>query len=357
MSLLTHNSAKPIILPSGRMPPPTPYTGTQVPHGFMTISPNGELFITFGDSPGFANGVNYRSTNYGGLWTPFADGGGVGAVPVIITPTAAGYVADCIDLNIYFSLTGLPGSWAAVADFSSAEDAWCTHGAGDAVWVCGVHHYGGINTSQCRLSLDGGQTWNWAVKLPHVISQNMSQIRVNVAETHALLINTSLARLIYSNNPKGIYTLWTGRPNTGDNKFFGVVWPRVVIPKGGGFPHGVDFEYSTDMALTYVTKTLPVAMQGDATFRVGVDLDPFNTDRVLAIVDGTTPGMWMSEDWGVSWSFIIDEWALPRLGGEDFPAVRFDPYKENYVYAWGRTGFWRSIDGGFTWEPRSLGIA
>ena len=108
---------------------------------------------------------------------------------------------------------------------------------------------------------------------------------------------------------------------------------------------------SKDAGMTWkkVTEGLPKGLMG----KIEVEYSPANTNRLWAMIQAEKEeegGLYRSDDGGKSWNRINRDHKL-RQRGWYYSHITADPINENIIYA-SNTGFYKSIDGGKTFDKR-----
>jgi photosystem II stability/assembly factor-like uncharacterized protein len=86
--------------------------------------------------------------------------------------------------------------------------------------------------------------------------------------------------------------------------------------------------------------------------KIGITVSPVNSNRLWALVEANNGGVYTSDDAGSTWSLINDERKL-RQRAFYYSRIYADPKDENTVYAL-NTGFYKSVDGGKTFDKRII---
>ena len=108
---------------------------------------------------------------------------------------------------------------------------------------------------------------------------------------------------------------------------------------------------SKDGGVTWkrLTEGLPKGLTG----KIQVEYSPVNSKRIWAMIQAQKEeegGLYRSDDGGKSWKRINRDHKL-RQRGWYYSHINADPKNENIIYA-SNTGFYRSIDGGKTFDER-----
>ena len=86
--------------------------------------------------------------------------------------------------------------------------------------------------------------------------------------------------------------------------------------------------------------------------KIGITVSGANSNRVWAIVEANNGGVYVSDDAGDSWELVNNERKL-RQRAFYYSRIYADPKDENIVYAL-NTGFYKSVDGGKTFDKRII---
>jgi photosystem II stability/assembly factor-like uncharacterized protein len=111
---------------------------------------------------------------------------------------------------------------------------------------------------------------------------------------------------------------------------------------------GTGFYKSTDGGTTWkqLTKGLPTPAEGLG--RIGLEVARADSQRLYAIVDAKTGGLYRSDDGGESWHLVSAFEGIWERGG-DFNEVRADPKNPDVLYV-ANVVTWKSTDAGKTWH-------
>ncbi|MBV6522023.1 MAG: hypothetical protein MNPFHGCM_02167 [Gemmatimonadaceae bacterium] len=158
-------------------------------------------------------------------------------------------------------------------------------------------------------------------------------------------------KVLYLNDSTGVIDVALDPSNP--QVLYVAMWQAWRAPWGmssGGIHSGL--YKSTDGGATWVnlTKTaagLPRGILG----KIGVAVSPANPNRVWALVEHDSGGVYRSNDAGATWTYINRERKL-RQRAWYYTQIFADPKDTNVVYAL-NTGFYRSRDGGKSF-PESL---
>jgi len=166
-------------------------------------------------------------------------------------------------------------------------------------------------------STDGGKTWN---KI-HFIS--------NKTGARDVEINPS--------NPREILaSFWTVQRKP---------WTLV----DGGNEGGIFLSKNEGKTWKKLKNGLPEGLIG----KIEVEYSPVNSNRIWAMITAKEEdegGLYRSDNGGVSWKRINRDHKL-RQRGWYYSHITADPKNENIIYA-SNTGFYKSIDGGITFDKR-----
>lgn len=283
---------------------------------------------------GATGGGVWKTVDYGNSWTNVSDGffetGSIGAIRVAPSNPDVVYVgtgSDGIRSNV---ITGL-GAYRS----DDAGETWRHLGLRDVgqigaveihpddpdlVYVAAIGHPFGRNEERgVYRSSDGGGSWERVL----FVSDSVGAVDLE--------LNPSDPREIYA-------AMWRGERK-----------PWTVI-SGAEASAGVGIYKSTDGGDTWrrIERGLPEGPIGKIDFAVS----PANPDRVYALVEAHEPheGLYRSDDRGESWTLVSDESGLMDRPFY-YTNVDVDPTDADVVYV-GATQFWKSTDGGRTFERR-----
>ncbi|TDH25549.1 glycosyl hydrolase [Segetibacter sp. 3557_3] len=186
----------------------------------------------------------------------------------------------------------------------------------DIVWVAASGHLFGPNDERgVYKTINGGKTWQ----------------RVLFANKQAGAIDL----VMEPGNPQNLYaSTWR------------VIRTPYSLESGG---EGSALWKSTDGGTTWMNlmdkKGMP---KKEPIGIIGVTVSPANPDRVWAIIEAKSGGLFRSDDGGETWSRQSDD-ANIRQRAWYYNKIFADPKNENVVYAL-NVGFYRSRDGGKTFQ-------
>ena len=86
--------------------------------------------------------------------------------------------------------------------------------------------------------------------------------------------------------------------------------------------------------------------------KIGITVSGANSNRLWAIVEANNGGVYVSDDAGDSWELVNNERKL-RQRAFYYSRIYADPKDENIIYAL-NTGFYKSVDGGKTFDKRII---
>ncbi|MBO3697286.1 glycosyl hydrolase [Roseivirga sp. E12] len=185
------------------------------------------------------------------------------------------------------------------------------------VYVAALGHVYGDNEERGVFrSKDGGNTWQ---KVLYVDDK------------------TGAADLIIDrNNPEVIYaTTWQ-------------VYRKAWKMWGGG--PGCGLWKSLDGGDTWVELTANPGMPEGPIGKIGVTVSPVDPNRVWAVVEANEGGIFRSDDAGWTWERVNSERKL-RQRAFYYSRLVADPFDKDVVYGL-NVGFWKSTDGGKTFDIR-----
>lgn len=281
---------------------------------------------------GFTGGGVFKTTDGGNSWFNITDGffrtGSVGAIDV----------ADSDPNVIYVGMgeTDIRGNMSAGDGMYRSTDAgktWQYLGLGqtqfigdieihpkdpDVVWVAAMGQLFGEEGNEERgvyKTTDGGKTWQ------KVLYRNENTGSVDIA--------------LDPNNPRILFaSLWEAYRNP---------WKMSSGGEGSGLFR------SKDGGQTWTEITQNPGMPKGLVGKIGVSVSPVNSDRIFAIVENAQGGgLFRSEDGGDTWRRVSADRNL-RQRAWYYSKVIADPGNEDVVYVL-NVGFWRSTDGGNTFD-------
>jgi photosystem II stability/assembly factor-like uncharacterized protein len=189
----------------------------------------------------------------------------------------------------------------------------------DIVWVAAVGHLFGPNEERGVFkTTDGGKNWR------KVLFAN------NQAGAVDLIMEPGNAQVLYATTWRVIrtpYSLESGGQGSAlwKSNDGGETWKNITANKG--FP------------------------KNEVTGIIGVAVSPANTDKVWAIIESKSGGLFRSDDGGETWARQTDD-ANIRQRAWYFSKIFADPKNENTIYAL-NVGMYRSRDGGKTFQSIS----
>jgi photosystem II stability/assembly factor-like uncharacterized protein len=276
---------------------------------------------------GSVGGGVWKSMNSGRTWTPIFDSqpiASIGAIGVAPSNTDIVYVGTG-EADMRSQISYGNGMYKSV----DAGKTWTHIGLDNTrqigriivdpknpsiVFVAALGHAYGANPDRgVYRSRDGGATWQ------KVLFKDDNVGAIDLA------FDPQNSQIVYA-------TLWnTRRP------------PWSIYPPSYGAGGGI-FK-STDGGNNWqpLANGIPTEGQG----RIGIAVAATNRNRVYAIVDAKTGGLYRSDDAGATWSKTSSD---NRIWGRGwyFCKVTVDPKTPDIVYV-SNTSVYRSMDGGKTW--------
>ena len=244
----------------------------------------------------------------------------------------------------------------------------------DIVWVGGgetcirgnVSHGDGV-----WMTKDAGKTWSYMglketeqIAAVNIDPRNSDVIYVSAlgpthtADEHRGLFKSTDAgktwtKILFANDSTGAIDFQFDPSNP--DVLYVAFWQSGRTPwsmSSGGA--GSALYKSTDAGRTWtnLTKTgkgLPTGIYG----KIGVAVSPAKPNRVWALVEHDSGGVYRSDDGGATWQFMNGDRKL-RQRAWYYSHIYADPRDSNMVYAL-NTGFYRSRDGGKTF-PQSISV-
>ena len=189
----------------------------------------------------------------------------------------------------------------------------------DIVYVAALGHPYGENPERGVFkSTDGGKNWN----------------KILFKSTKAGAIDL----VMDANNPDVLYsTFWQ-------------VYRTPYKMLGGGPDCGI---YKTiDGGKSWEDISENSGLPSRPLGKIGITVSPVNSNRLWALVEANDGGVYTSDDAGSTWLLINDERKL-RQRAFYYSRIYADPKDENTVYAL-NTGFYKSVDGGKTFDKRII---
>ena len=189
----------------------------------------------------------------------------------------------------------------------------------DIVYVAALGHPYGENPERGVFkSTDGGKNWN----------------KILFKSTKAGAIDL----VMDANNPDVLYsTFWQ-------------VYRTPYKMLGGGPDCGI---YKTiDGGKSWEDISENSGLPSRPLGKIGITVSPVNSNRLWALVEANDGGVYTSDDAGSTWLLINDERKL-RQRAFYYSRIYADPKDENIVYAL-NTGFYKSVDGGKTFDKRII---
>jgi len=278
---------------------------------------------------GTPGGGVFKTTDGGITWSPITDkyfGGTIGYIGVAESNPDIVYVGT--------------GEYPIRGNVSHGEGVWKTTDAGktwsflglketrqisrvrvhptnpDIVWVAAQGAFWGPNPERGIFkSTDGGKSWR------KVLFRNDS------TGASDLVVDPSNPNVLYA-------ALWQSYRNS---------WTMSSGGKGSGLFKSVDGgEHWTELT---GTTGLPNGILGN----IGLAVSPANPQRVWALIEADSGGVYRSDDGGGTWTRTNDDRRL-RQRAWYYSRIFADPKDANTVYAL-NTGMYKSTDGGKTFRP------
>jgi photosystem II stability/assembly factor-like uncharacterized protein len=218
-------------------------------------------------------------------------------------------------------------------------------------------------------SIDGGQTWtHLGLKETH----HISQVRIHPTNPDIVYIGAyghafgpnpergvyrtkdggkTWKKVLYKSETAGVIDLVMNPSNP--KELFASVWEferKLWGPKTGGAESGL--WKSTDGGDTWAEISKNNGMPEGLMGRIGVTMSAADAKRVYALIDSETkPGLYRSNDLGVNWEFVSDDF---QIIGRPFyySHIYASPHNADELWSPNNRNF-SSKDGGKTWvlEP------
>jgi photosystem II stability/assembly factor-like uncharacterized protein len=276
---------------------------------------------------GAVGGGLWKTTNGGADWVPVTDGQigstSVGAVAVSESNPDIVFIGTgetCIRGNIIpgdgvYKSTDAGRTWAHVgfSDRQNISEIRIHPTNPDIVWVAAFGYHGAPNDERGVFkTTDGGRTWR--------------KVLFRDAKTGAIDISVDRS------NPNVLYAaLWEAFRN------------EYTMSSGGP---GSGLFKSTDGGETWTEITRRPGMPSGVVGRIGVDVSGADPNRVYALVENDSGGLYVSNDAGATWSLVNANRNI-RQRAFYYTHVTADPKDRDVVYAL-NTSLFKSTDGGRT---------
>ncbi len=285
---------------------------------------------------GATGGGVWKTDDWGVSWYPIADdvleSGSIGAIRVAPSNPNVVYVgmgSDGIRSNVIVGRGMIRSddageSWRFVGLRESGQiGAVEIHPDNpDVAWVAALGDPFGKNDMRGVFkTVDGGATWNKVL----FTSDSVGAIDVEIHPT----------------NPDVLYaSMWRGERKP---------WTIISGMDEAAREDGIWRSEDGGDTWSYVPLDLPTGLIGKIDFGVS----PADPDRVYAVVEALEPdeGLYRSDDAGRTWRQVSDHGPLMDRPFY-YTNVDVDPTDPDVVYV-SATQFWKSVDGGVTWERRS----
>jgi hypothetical protein len=147
---------------------------------------------------------------------------------------------------------------------------------------------------------------------------------------------------------------FSGRSSLAVDRFKGT---QLYLNSGCEDEFCIDISSDGGRTWNLVTGTLPTAYAGWTCNSFAITPSPHTPGEVLVGAYLTPPGggdrsgiFYRSEDYGASWSYIEPPQTISSIS-----EIAYDAFNPNLIYAaTSGSGFWRSSDGGDSWEDLSV---
>ncbi len=214
---------------------------------------------------------------------------------------------------------------------------------------------------------DGGKTWR---HLGLKETQAISRIRVHPTNPNIVYVS-ALGHVYGDNEERGVFrskdggNTWekvlyvddkTGAADliidrNNPNVIYATTWQvyRKAWKMWGGGP-GCGIWKSMDGGDTWVDLTANPGMPEGPIGKIGVTVSPVDSNRVWAVVEANEGGVFRSDDAGWTWKRVNSERKL-RQRAFYYSRLVADPFDKDVVYGL-NVGFWKSTDGGETFDIR-----
>jgi len=282
----------------------------------------------------------------------------------------------------YFGAVG-GGLWKTVdggLNWSPVTDGQITSSSVGAVAVAQTNPdvvYIGTGETQLRgnimqgdgvyKSVDAGETWE---HMGLADTQAVSRVRVHPTDPDVVYVaalghpygpnkergvfrsrdgGVTWEQVLFISDKAGAADLIIDRRNP--DTLYASIWEVYRTPWkmwGGGGASGL--YKSTDGGDSWIELTDKPGMPARPVGKIGITVSPVDSDRLWAIVESAEGGVFRSDDGGETWMLTNDERKL-RQRAFYYSRIYADPRDIDTVYAL-NTGFYKSTDGGETFEER-----
>ena len=189
----------------------------------------------------------------------------------------------------------------------------------DIVYVAALGHPYGENPERGVFkSIDGGKSWN---------------------------------KVLYKSSKSGAIDLIMDPKNP--EILYATIWQVYRTPYkmlGGGPECGI--YKSVDGGMNWIDISENEGLPKRPLGKIGITVSGANSNRIWAIVEANNGGVFLSDDAGDTWELVNNERKL-RQRAFYYSRIYADPKDENIVYAL-NTGFYKSVDGGKTFDKRII---
>ena len=218
-------------------------------------------------------------------------------------------------------------------------------------------------------SIDAGKTWE------HVgLEETQAISKIRVHPTNSDIVYVAALGHPYGENPeRGVFKSTDGGKNwkkilfkstkagaidlvmdaNNPDVLYSTFWQVYRTPYkmlGGGPDCGI--YKTTDGGKSWEDISENSGLPSRPLGKIGITVSPVNSNRLWALVEANNGGVYTSDDAGSTWSLINDERKL-RQRAFYYSRIYADPKDENTVYAL-NTGFYKSVDGGKTFDKRII---
>ena len=279
---------------------------------------------------GATGGGVFKTTDAGNNWKNITDkyfGGSIGAVAIAPSDESIMYVGEGENTMRGNVSEGINGMWRS----NDGGRTWTNLGLKDTrhisriiihpknpdvVWIAATGHLFGPNDERGVFkTTDGGKSWK----------------KVLFANSQAGAVDL----VMEPNNPQTLYaTTWR------------VIRTPYSLESGG---EGSALWKSIDGGETWTNLMNKKGLPKKETIGIiGVTVSATNPERIYAIIEAKTGGLYRSEDGGETWALQSTD-ANIRQRSWYFSKIFCDPKNENTIYAL-NVGLYRSRDGGKTFQ-------
>ena len=218
-------------------------------------------------------------------------------------------------------------------------------------------------------SIDGGKNW---IHLGLEETQSIAKIRVHPTNPDIVYVaalghpygqnpergvfksidgGKSWDKVLYKSSKSGAIDLIMDPKNP--EILYATIWQVYRTPYkmlGGGPECGI--YKSVDGGMNWIDISENEGLPKRPLGKIGITVSGANSNRIWAIVEANDGGVFLSDDAGATWELVNNERKL-RQRAFYYSRIYADPKDENIIYAL-NTGFYKSVDGGKTFDKRII---